>query len=271
MSALNQIIRMGRVPAAIPGLVAVLGAFFDDSGTHPDSPVVAIGGLLGTEAQWDEFAPRWEALVKEPLPGRGPIKKFGLSRLRGGYEDFRDYGRADRDQINTRFKSIILDVGLVSLASAVDRKAWNELIVGALKNEFGKLEEYCFVKCVDSVIDTIRTRKPGEKVHFFFDRGIRHQFLDWAKLYLAQSERYPEIDGFTFAPVREVVALQGADLIASETYQFAQAWLKDRENPKAHPQFQDFIYRDLSAGAILAREHIQEMIARFHQSKRATS
>lgn len=262
---------MGRARSAIPGIIAVLGAFFDDSGTHPDSPVVAIGGLLGTEAQWDEFAPRWDALVKEPLPGKPPIKKFGLSKLRGGYEQFRDYGRVERDQINTRFKNIILDVGLVTLAAAVDRHAWNELIIGPLKNEFGDSEEYCFVKCVDSTIATIRARKPGEQVYFFFDQGRRPQLELWGRLYLAQSERYPEIAGISFAPVTEVVALQGADLIATETYQFAQAWLKDRENPQAHPQFQDFIYRDLSGGAILAREHIEEMIARFHEKKRATS
>lgn len=195
-----------------------------------------------------------------------PIKKFGLSKLRGGFEQFRGYGRDERDQINTRFKSIILDVGLVTLASAVDRHSWNEFITGPLKEEFGKPEEYCFVKCVDSVLDTIRLRKPHEKVHFFFDRELRHQFKQWADLYLAQPKKYPEIDGISFAPVVDVVALQGADLIASETYQFAQAWLKDRENPKAHPQFRDFIYRDLSSGLILAREHIEEIVARHNQS-----
>jgi hypothetical protein len=262
---------MGRVPSSVPGIIGVLGAFFDDSGTHPTSPVVAIGGLLGTEAQWDAFAPRWDALVNEPLPGKPPIKKFGLSKLRGGYEQFRDYGREERDQINARFKQIILDVGLVTLAAAVDRQAWNELITGTLEDEFGKPEEYCFVKCVDSVLSTIRLRKPHEKVHFFFDRQLRHQFQQWADLYLAQSDKYPEIDGISFAPVTDVVALQGADLIATETYQFAQAWLKDRENPRAHPQFQDFIYRDLSGGAILAREHIEGMIAALHERKRTIS
>jgi hypothetical protein len=49
-SVLGRIVRMGRVASATPQVIVVLGAFFDDSGTHPDSPVVAIGGLLGTEA-----------------------------------------------------------------------------------------------------------------------------------------------------------------------------------------------------------------------------
>ena len=249
----------------------MLGAFFDDSGTHPDSTVVAIGGILGTEAQWDKFAPKWNALVKEPLPGRPSIKKFGLSKLRGGYEQFQDFGSQERDQINTRFKNIILDVGLVTLAASVDRQAWNELITGTLKDQFGESEEYCFVKCVDIVLETIRPRKPFEKVHFFFDRELRHKFQQWADLYLAQPDKYPEIDGISFAPVREVVALQGADLIASETYQFAQAWLKDRENPKSHPQFQDFIYRPLSKGVILEEEQIKAMIAAFHERRQSTS
>jgi hypothetical protein len=40
-----------------PELIAVLSAFFDDSGTHANSPIVALGGLLGTEAQWNDFGP----------------------------------------------------------------------------------------------------------------------------------------------------------------------------------------------------------------------
>ena len=210
--------------------------------------------------------------MNEPFPGRPSIKKFGLSKLRGGYAQFRDFSREERDHLNTRFKNIILNVGLVTLAAAVDREAWNEMIIGTLKDEFGKPEEYCFVKCVDIVLETIRSsRKPSEKIHFFFDLELRHQFQQLADLYLDQPDKYPEIDGISFAPVREVVALQGADLIASETYQFAQAWLKDRQNPKAHPQFQDFIYRPLSKGVILEKEQIAAMIAAVHELKRATS
>jgi hypothetical protein len=35
---------------------------------------MTIGGVLGTEAQWDVFASAWEALLKEPLSGKGPLE-----------------------------------------------------------------------------------------------------------------------------------------------------------------------------------------------------
>jgi len=263
-----SVVDIGRLLGSQPRTIAVLGAFFDDSGTHSASPVVAFGGLLGTEAQWDAFAPAWSALLAEPLPGKPPLKQFHLTPLRARVDEFEPYNRVEQDYINHLFKKIILDVGLVTLAAAVDKQAWNELVVGpVLENEFGRPEEYCFVKCVDLVIDTIRARKPGERVYFFFDQGTRDRLENWAKLYLTQAERYPEIEGFGFAKVSDVVALQGADLIATETYQFGQAWLENPENPKVHPQFEDFRYRDLSAGAILMREHIAEMVARWKQSR----
>jgi hypothetical protein len=124
---------------------------------------------------------------------------------------------------------------------------------------------------VDSVIATCRFRKPNQPLVICFDEGVRPQLEMWARLYKSQSEKYPEIAGIGFAKVSEVLALQGADLIATETYQYAQEWLKNSENPKANPHFQDFIMRDLTGGVILTTEHIQEMIARWQSVQRPTS
>jgi hypothetical protein len=46
----------------------VIGAFFDDSGTHGDSTLVAMGGLLGTDPQWDAFVERWKRSSKRRSP-----------------------------------------------------------------------------------------------------------------------------------------------------------------------------------------------------------
>ena len=240
----------------------MLFAFFDDSGTHLSSPVVALGGLLGTEDQWNAFNVAWANLLKNPAPGKPSLKQFHLSACRSGNGEFRTYNQTERDFVTTEFRNIILDTGFVTVAAAVDRLAWNELVIGPILEELGQPEEFCFVKCVDSVIGIIRTRKPWEKLIIGFDTGTRKRMENWARLYKSQSARYPEIHEIGFARVSEMLPLQGADMIALETYQYAQEWLKTRQRVTSNPHFQNFIYRDLSLGLILDRDLIEEAVAR---------
>lgn len=246
--------------------MGVLGAFFDDSGTHASSPVVALGGLLGTEEQWDEFATAWTALLAQPLPGKQPLTQFHLSPCRAGDGEFRGYSLAERDRVTYLFRRVILDIGFVTIAAAVNRTAWNEIVVGDLADHLGQPEGPCFYKCMQLLMNTIRFRKPGEKVFIFLDQGTKAQFEAWATLYRLQADEYPEISGISFAPVPEVIALQGADMIATETYQYAQQWLKDGESAAANAHFREYLKRDLTAGFIFDREHIQEMALRVRES-----
>jgi hypothetical protein len=248
----------------LPSKQRMLGAFFDDSGTHSTSPVVAIGGLLGTEEQWDAFAPAWTKLLNEPLPGKPKLTQFHLSHCRSAKGEFRDYSRTERDFLTAEFRRIILDTALVTVAAAVNRVAWNELVVGEIAEELGPPEELCFYKCVELVINITRLWKPGEKVVMVFDEGTRAKLQWWMEMFKSQ-QHYPELDTMFFAPVPKLVALQGADMIATETYQFAQAWIKDRKNAVANPHFADFRYRDLSTGLIFDRDQIAEIVMRVRE------
>src|SRR5712691_8860552 len=49
----------GPSPALCEAANCMLGAFLDDSGTHATSTVTTIGGLLGTEVQWEVFVHAW--------------------------------------------------------------------------------------------------------------------------------------------------------------------------------------------------------------------
>lgn len=51
--------------------------------------------------------------------------------------------------------------------------------------------------------------------------------------YLAKrTDEYPEIAGIGFAPVKAVTTLQGADMIAYETYLYGVNWLVTLEAPR---------------------------------------
>jgi hypothetical protein len=234
--------------------------------------MVVIGGLLGTEEQWDAFATAWAARLAHPLPGKPPLKQFHLSACRAKRGEFQDYSQAERDRITYLFRRIIIDLGFVTLAAAVNRDAWNELVImQGLEDELGQPEGLCFFKCIELVINTIRFRKPGEQVFIFFDQGTKAQLGGWAKLYRAQSLQFPEIAGIGFAPVPKVVALQGADMIATETYQYALEWLKDGQNAAVNAHFREYLRRKLSAGLVFERAHIEEIVTRVRKTLAASA
>ena len=239
----------------------MLGAFFDDSGTDSRSPVVVIGGLLGTEEQWDVFEAQWNRLLKNPVPTRPPLKQFHLGPCRARQGEFADHNLAERDRVTYRFRSVILEIGFVTLAVAVDAVAWRELVVGDVAERLGKPEEYCLVTCIKALINTIRSRKPGEKVAIFIDKGVRDSLSGWADFYRSQRDMFPEIDCFAYAPVRRVIALQGADMIATETFQYAREWLKQGEDATANPHFRPFIGRELTSGFMCGRNRIEDLVA----------
>jgi hypothetical protein len=116
------------------------------------------------------------------------------------------------------------------------------------------------------VTSAIRLRKPGEKVTLVFDQGIANRIVDLARLYFSQKTEYPELAGIGFAKVADLLPLQGADMIATWSYQYAQEWLKDRESTDAKPHFKKYLKRELSFGRVLDREHIEEMVARVRET-----
>jgi hypothetical protein len=244
------------------GTMAVLGAFFDDSGTHERAPVVALGGLLGTDEQWDAFAEAWAALLEHPLPGKPKLHQFHLAPCRARDGEFRDYNWGEIDRVTYLFRRIILDIGFVTVAAAVNKTAWDELVVGDVAPQVGTPIQFCLHKCFESVLKIIRWRKPWERAIVVIDQGTKPSLEMWVQMLRLLPEQHPEITSIFFAPVSKVIALQGADMIATETYHYAQAWMKNRDEPVPNPHFREFIDRDLSSGLIFDREHIEEMVNR---------
>jgi hypothetical protein len=245
----------------------MLGAFFDDSGTHQGSDVVAMGGLLGTEPQWDVFEKKWNRTLQESIEGQPPLKYFHLTACRNGTDEFARYSPAERDRINCLFRQVILESGLYTVAVAVERQAWDELMVGAIAQHSESALGFCFFKCVETVADIIRKRRPGEPIVMFFDAGTEQRLDELAQGFRrARPFMWPEIVSLSFAPVKKVIALQGADMMAYETYVYAVESLHNPENPNVHPHFKDFFSRELTVGLFARRPHIEEIAARIRKT-----
>lgn len=239
-----------------------LKGFFDDSGTHDDSDVVVIGGLIGTVGQWEQFETAWAAKLAAPLPGKPALKMFHLSHCAAGDGEFKSYSGPERDAVTHDFRKIIIDAKLTSIASAIDRKAWDELVVGPYRQVLGDAVDICAENCISETIRIADPHPEGDKVALVFDRGIWSQRLkaitDKHALPLAR----PRIVSVNFLAVVDVLGLQGADIVATESYWHALNVLRDGYGAPLRAHMRHFTENMLCEGLILDREAIASEIAR---------
>ena len=251
----------------------MLRAYFDDSGTHANSSVVVMGGLIGTVQQWERFERAWAARLADPLPGydKPPLKMFHLSACEGRWpkSGFEDYSDAEQAALIHDFRRIILDAKLTSTASAIDRKAWDELVVGPYRAVLGSALEVCFADCIAETNRIANPQPEVDTIAVVFDKGI------WSERLQAIGDEWtyplgrPRIVSVDFASVADVLPLQGADIVATENYWHAVEWLKLGDVALPRPHLRDYLANMLHEGRILDREAIANEIARRGPDGRA--
>jgi hypothetical protein len=218
------------------GLVIMLRAYFEDSGTHRTSDAVLLGGLIGTCEQWNQFESEWAAKLAAPLPGKPALPRFHLAACNACDEEFLGYSRAESDAVIHDFRQIILDAGLIGIASAVDRRAWDELIVGPARQRFGDPMSACVERCLTECFRIAGPHPQGDRISVVFDLSIKSpRVQEIAERFTLPLGR-PRLTLFLFGLARGLLPLQGADIVATESYWHAIEWLKlgDAALPRAH-------------------------------------
>ncbi len=243
----------------------MLKAYFDDSGTHVGAPIVVVGGLIGTDAQWKGFDANWRARLKCPIEGKQPLKKFGMHDCQESIGDFKGYSRTESDFVMHEFRQIIKNSGIVGYSSAIDKVAWDELVTAERRQNMGPAENFCLTRCARNMLANAKDHFTEKTIRFTYDEGRkailsnRIERFEWTRGLID----CPQVASFTYAKVRDLTPLQGADMLATESY-----WLlkKRRSNKTAEPRshFQDYVKSAKGFGDFMSREVLlKELAARY--------
>lgn len=238
--------------------------YIDDSGTHDGAPVVVFGGLIGEQEQWERFEPRWKAKLANPLPGKSPLKRFHMHHCQRQRGDFIDYSDAESDALIHDFRQIILDCGVHGVSAAISKADYDELITGSLLEAHGSADDMAFASAI-SALD-IEGRREGGVSLVCDDTGTStERYGRVYDRYQAMHKKYGTrpLEGLAFRSMEKVIPLQGADMIAWETYFYACEVLKTQDVPALRPHLQRYVDTGRFGAVFLSRDHILEFVRRL--------
>jgi hypothetical protein len=251
----------------------MLIGYFDDSGTHTNSEIVVMAGFVGTQEQWDQFEKAWNAKLLVPFAGKPPLNRFHMVDCMQRDREFVDYSVAERDAVIHDFRQIILDAKLIGNVTAVDRVAWDAIIVGPLRMLYGDAECYCVNSCMSFSINQATEFFSENEVALVFDdrpgviKGPFQAILSkFENLYNGDPRfpRWPHLVKSSFVSSEVHKPLQAADMLAWESHHHAVGWLHGSSAPQPRPHLLPFVKTGLITAGFADRGAIQGMASMFN-------
>ena len=195
------------------------------------------GGLIGLdEKHWRVFDAAWKAKLADPLPqgNKPPLRRFHMTDCMAREGESSDYSESERDAAIHDFRKIILDSGFCGYACAVHLPDWDHIVGSRSLDDLKDPEFYCMSRVIQW--STSPSVLGAHKVVLVFD-DIREKRKVNERLFAMYHEARnlnvgrAAISSISFLSSEKFVGLQGADMVAWETYSHAKKWLQDKAEP----------------------------------------
>ena len=217
-------------------MMAMLAAYFDESGTHSKSPIIAIAGYISNDEQWAKFNEEWQTLLD-----RYSLEYFHMNQFENRQGQFRGMSEHERHAL---LDSLITFIGIRArsgIAAAFDLSAYNELVAEGYEEIIGPPYALCASLCIVGTQRWAVKHSYQEPIAFLFERGARHSGL-FHKAYNKAlknskiSANY-RLGTLAFPDKREALPLQAADILAYEVWKYACVELSGEPRPRRWPRY----------------------------------
>jgi hypothetical protein len=197
--------------------MAMLRAYFDESGTCGQVPSVVIAGYVGDAETWGEVEARW-------LPILEPYRSLGVSwfHMVEAVAQRGQFSRVEKPHINyliTQLASLLGHPRLQPIFSSVIANDWDALDASpAFRARFPKPYDLCFEDVVITLRDWAKDHAEGELVApvFAFQPEASDRNSSAALRYAAQPWYLNILGTIGFDCPQRLFPLQGADLLAHQ-------------------------------------------------------
>jgi hypothetical protein len=240
---------VGRVPRRDPTKLklAMLTAYFDESGTASSEKLCMVAGFVGNDAQWASFAHDW-------IPALGHHRKnLHLTKLRW----------------NQRYDQIVSDLArlgpiphrynLAPVRVGMWHQDFEELMKGKINETYANPYITCAIASISTVMEEVAG--PTDEVMFIFDRqeGRRaHAMERLYKIVFKLSKLDRRVVDIVFRSRHSTVCLDPADFLAFEAREYAV----NKESKKAKAAL-PIVLAEKGYGGILERDQVKYIADRY--------
>ena len=207
--------------------MAVFGAFVDDSGSHAQSAMMVLTGLVAKHEDWQRFSEEWYAALisgKSLTPVRGHIyfKSTEAARCSGCFAGF---SREEADEKTDLLTDIALKHICYGVVAAIKWEHFNEVVQGQIIRSKGRLIKFaqhpfdlCFHALTGAILGEQVRRENHEEIDFAFDQqgSLLLRCINWYNEYKKKApEPLREIMGQVIpGDDKTLLPIQAADLVA---------------------------------------------------------
>jgi hypothetical protein len=208
--------------------MAMMTAYFDDSGTHKESDIAVAACLVSDDRRWDRFGPSWNRVLEEAgMADDG----FHMAEFVAHKPPFDAWDAQRREAVIKALISTINRHALVGMATAVVKTDYDRFVTGELRRRLGDLH-YTFAveSCLAFVEEWMKRTSLVQPVYYVFDamgKG-RHEIADLFEDIIDRklgTHFGIEPSGYAFGSRRSIVQLQAADILAWE----ANKYMRDHQ------------------------------------------
>lgn len=195
--------------------MAMLAAYFDESGTHANSPVVAVAGYVAPVSEWLRFENEWRFFLKE-----AGVDYFRMSEFENRQGPFANWNKDKRIDVLTKLLKTIqfrihLGVGAATVIQDFE----------AVAHKFNPpCSAYAFsiVQCLNFVGEWADECGHTQPIAYYFENGAGYNSeIDFWRQRILNKEttkRRYRFGSLTVIDKRDFPPLQAADILAYESY-----------------------------------------------------
>lgn len=207
-------------------ILAMITAYFDASGTHGPSSIVAVAGYASTKFQWHSFRAEWKRLLrKEKI---SVVHMSELESLQGEFSPKRGWTKERREKFIHKAAAIIAHRTRTAVGHVVIKSDWDEAAPNYIKKMFGGPYGWCASECIAKISNWAKKQGNKDGVHFVFEAGTQGhgQIQDMLKEIMNDRElnQHYGVQDYSVGN-KSIFPLHAADMLAYEVYKEGENWL----------------------------------------------